>query len=364
MIYLAIGAIFKNEAHILKEWIEHHLYHGVGKFYLINDNSTDDYMSVLQIYIDCGIVELYFAVEPKYDGRQSALYNKYFLPKIREKKVQWMAIIDLDEFLYSDVLDIRNVLKSFIDYSMVEVNWLNFGSSGHIEQPDNVVQNFTKRAENSENGPKVIINSNFYCRLIGIHQSHSSGRTINLSKNSQNGLYINHYICQSLNFWKTVKMTRGDCDCHHTDSARNLDYFKSIDINEIEDNRLARQNKDIVYKVLKTDYSYRLELPKNTYHNFCYNLKGGSKYGTDGILIDLMKQIKFKNKLFMQNFSNHNQILPFLYENWNGAMYQYKIDSDGITDRVDNEKIYSVVSFDSSIKVVYLVLIIIIMIQK
>jgi hypothetical protein len=52
MYYLTIGAIFKNESHCLQEWIEHHIFHGVEHFYLLNDGSTDEYMKILQPYIN------------------------------------------------------------------------------------------------------------------------------------------------------------------------------------------------------------------------------------------------------------------------------------------------------------------------
>jgi len=39
---LGIGAVFKNESHIMIEWIEHYLSHGVDTIYLINDESTDN----------------------------------------------------------------------------------------------------------------------------------------------------------------------------------------------------------------------------------------------------------------------------------------------------------------------------------
>ena len=44
---LSICAIFKNEGHYLKEWIEFHKLQGVEHFFLYNNNSTDDYEQVL-----------------------------------------------------------------------------------------------------------------------------------------------------------------------------------------------------------------------------------------------------------------------------------------------------------------------------
>ena len=49
MFYFTIGAVFKNEAHIMKEWIDHYLFHGVDHIYLINDNSNDKFLDILQI---------------------------------------------------------------------------------------------------------------------------------------------------------------------------------------------------------------------------------------------------------------------------------------------------------------------------
>jgi hypothetical protein len=36
---LAVGSIFKNEAHIFREWLEHYINQGVEKFYLIDNGS-------------------------------------------------------------------------------------------------------------------------------------------------------------------------------------------------------------------------------------------------------------------------------------------------------------------------------------
>lgn len=40
---LGILAMFKNEAHIIKEWLNHYISEGVTFFYLINDNSNDNF---------------------------------------------------------------------------------------------------------------------------------------------------------------------------------------------------------------------------------------------------------------------------------------------------------------------------------
>ena len=57
--FLSTIAIFKNEEDILDEWIRHHLWQGVEHFYLINNGSTDNYLEILQPYIDSQKVTLY-----------------------------------------------------------------------------------------------------------------------------------------------------------------------------------------------------------------------------------------------------------------------------------------------------------------
>ena len=55
---ISIISQFRDEAKYLKEWIEFHLLVGVDDFYLTNHLSVDNYLEVLQPYIDKGIVKI------------------------------------------------------------------------------------------------------------------------------------------------------------------------------------------------------------------------------------------------------------------------------------------------------------------
>jgi len=59
-----------------------------------------------------------------------------------------------------------------------------------------------------------------------------------------NEIFINHYSCQSKNFWIEVKMTRGDSDNY---LVRSMVHFDMLDKNDVEDIRLLEQNKNIKY---------------------------------------------------------------------------------------------------------------------
>ena len=110
MYKLSVGAIFKNEEHSIKEWIEHYLYHGVEHFYLINDNSNDNYLEKIQCYLDKNIVTLYNACFSNYIGRQKDMYNTYILPNIKDKNTKWLLMVDLDEYMWSPVNKDLNVI--------------------------------------------------------------------------------------------------------------------------------------------------------------------------------------------------------------------------------------------------------------
>lgn len=256
--YLSIGCMFKNEEMILEEWIEHHIYHGIDHFYLINDESDDNSLSILQTYIDKGYVTLFNNKEPRTykPGRQPNSYKTHLTSCLKE--TEWLALIDMDEYIYSPLaIDIKKTIKKYSSYSQLEVNWHWFGSNGHINQPYSVVEGFTKRAEtnyvnnykgnHSTIGPKSIINTNFNLIQFGVHSHQMSGKTINVSfKQKTPELIINHYSLMSEEYWKKYKMTRGDVNDWKKPEERGLDFFKAWDLNHVEDYDLYKQNKNLI----------------------------------------------------------------------------------------------------------------------
>ena len=57
--YLSVCAMYQNEASYLQEWIEFHRLVGVERFFLYDNNSTDDHLDVLTPYIEEGTVVLH-----------------------------------------------------------------------------------------------------------------------------------------------------------------------------------------------------------------------------------------------------------------------------------------------------------------
>ena len=91
---VAVCAIFKNEAPYLKEWIEFNHLVGVEHFYLYNNNSEDDYQSVLEEYVQSGLVTL---IQFPYEQAQMKCYKDCIDKYAGETK--WLGFIDIDEFI-------------------------------------------------------------------------------------------------------------------------------------------------------------------------------------------------------------------------------------------------------------------------
>jgi hypothetical protein len=282
---LCLVAIFKNESHILEEWIEHYLNQGVDKIFLVDNGSTDNYYSILQPYISTSKVDL---VKDTKKHAQVELYNKHFLSKCRA--YDWVIVCDLDEFIYGRKY--CNSIKDFLSkvhdsFSQVFIPWKMFGSNGYDtmekEQPSSVISTFTKRINNNDTrynrfrsftykGPikyiycKTIIRTKYLLK-IGVHHSetfnnrnmtsyvlqnnhiHPNKHFVEINEDiiENSALHLNHYAIQSFNWFMKVKATRGDISAANNENVRNKEYFKEYNFNDIEDNELSNvtNNKDI-----------------------------------------------------------------------------------------------------------------------
>lgn len=241
-----VAATFKNEEHVLIEWIEHYKFHGAQHIYLIDDNSSDNSVNLIKPYIENGFVTLFSASNwDLYLGRQRDMYNTFILPLIHNKVSKWTFICDLDEFLWSpDCIDIKNLLSKCNHLSQIQLNHSQFGSSGYIEQPKCVVKYFTHKEKEETELLKYFVNSDFNFSSLNIHHATYVNKedSINTFIRISNFFKLNHYRIQSLNFWNNVKCTRGDLDNY---LVREEAHFHEMDKNEVEDLGLWEQNKNM-----------------------------------------------------------------------------------------------------------------------
>lgn len=254
---LSVFAIFKNEAHIFKEWIEHYLNEGVDHFYLIDNGSTDNYKDVIKPYSDK--ITLFYD-ESKM--QQENLYNKYILPKLHE--TEWVICCDLDEFIWAHEGTIKSILKDVNpNIGVIQIPWEQFGSNGHIKQPKSVIQSFTKRRSGFYKVELKYIARSKAIEKLSIHYCYvkSDFRIVDSTfeeKQNTAFYYINediinnskircaHYQVQSYEWFMNVKMTRGDVN--FKENVRDKSYFDERDYNDVEDFSLAykRYNNQIL----------------------------------------------------------------------------------------------------------------------
>lgn len=249
----AIGAIFKNESHGIREWIQHYLYMGAEHFYLIDDGSTDGTVDAIHDYIEAGIVEIFRGSAPSYIGRQRDMYNTHILPRVQTREMDWLLICDLDEYVWTPFYpSLLHLLRACTETTgQFQVAHTLFGSNGHEKQPERIVETFTRRTRNqptSKGNLKYFIRSSYRFSSLNVHHATFE------NKEFQDAPYfillgpeyviMNHYGVQSREFWNTVKCTRGDLDAYR---KRTVEMFETEDaeLNEVEDTRLVEIHRKI-----------------------------------------------------------------------------------------------------------------------
>ncbi len=157
--YVSICSMFRDEDRYLSEWIEYHRIIGIDHIYLYNNFSTDNYMEVLQPYIDEGFVTVCdWNVER---GQLSAFkdcVDKY------SNESNWIGFIDIDEFVVPNKYDnIKSFLNKFEKYGSVVIYWLFFGSSGIVSRDNDglVCETFTVCWEKYANIGKCFFNTEY-----------------------------------------------------------------------------------------------------------------------------------------------------------------------------------------------------------
>jgi hypothetical protein len=61
-----------------------------------------------------------------------------------------------------------------------------------------------------------------------------------MRRTTETWFVLNHYCCQSREFWQNTKCTRGDADSYR---VRTMKDFATYDLNDVKDTRPLEQNK-------------------------------------------------------------------------------------------------------------------------
>ena len=246
--------MFKNEAHIMDEWVKHYLRIGADHIYMIDHLSNDNYMDVLSSYINEKKVTLFKSKHQAVRFGQIKAYNKLIKPHVKDS--QWFAFLDMDEFLYSrqnnNVIDILNNSE----YNAYSVPWINFGSNGLLDTPKSAIKSFTKRANYNSlehifvalRQFKTVFNTDTFNKVVELHsvdkfsKRHEVVHQIQIFNEShieQMDLAINHYSIQARNWYNKIKNKK--LAGNSALVKYNSDYWSKMNTNQIEDYVLKQQ---------------------------------------------------------------------------------------------------------------------------
>jgi len=254
---LCICSMFQNEAPYMKEWIEFHRLVGVQHFWLYNNNSTDNYKEVLRPYIKAGIVDL---IEwPSEETQDEWRHHTYDVQvgafnhaiNLAKKKTKWLAILDLDEFVFSPIEDnLVKVLNRYFDRaSGVRVNWQLFGTShvGKIQPHELMMEKLVLKADPNFHRNfefKSIVKPDRVEKCDNPHGcKYKEGYDLNGSRNrwsGKTGVYIdkiriNHYWTRDEYFLNQVKLPR-----YQKWNAAEAIANEAKQLNEVHDGTILR----------------------------------------------------------------------------------------------------------------------------
>ena len=248
---LSVMSIFKNETMNLKIWIEHYLWQGVEHFYLIDNDSTDDPLNILQEYIDNGIVTYYFKPEKH---QQPQHYRYVFDNEGLKDKTKWLCICDLDEFFFGTQQKLVYTINEFDNYDVIYTNSFFYGSDNLIEHPSDIRSDIIHRQEDMENGikyifkPKCINDSSEIWIHWLVHPGSLQKKILPTETIDNKKIRLNHYLIQSLEYYTKVKMTRGDVYVSQNEKIRDLKYFEHYqNISVIKDDTLKLIIENNIY---------------------------------------------------------------------------------------------------------------------
>jgi glycosyl transferase family 92 len=208
--YLAVCAIYKDEAPNLREWVAFHRVVGVERFYLYNNDSTDAHLEALAPYIEEGVVSV--CDWSLFPGQIQAYEDCL---KKHADESRWIAFIDLDEFLFSPTgRPVPELLRDYEAFPGVVVNWAMYGTSGHERRPPGlVIESYLRRTAETEYNRhlKSIVDPREVRSFCGPHFfAYREGLAVDENKQplrtgpnrtdavSFDRLRLNHYVTRSL----------------------------------------------------------------------------------------------------------------------------------------------------------------------
>ena len=240
MSRLAICAIFKNEAAFLLEWIAYHRVVGFDHFYLYDNDSTDGGADLIR---QSGLAPHVTLTQWSARPGQIPAYRHFIDHRVQE--CDWVAFIDLDEFLLPlQERSVRPLLDRIPSASAMLVQWRIFGPSGWDQRPEGlVIDNYTMRTNDNFSANRHMKSIVRCADLVDVtdnpHQFSLRGQAcdtigrsipnIPIQENPcHEALVINHYQTRSRQDW-FEKLDRGRADTDKQEMAYRSHLIKHFE---------------------------------------------------------------------------------------------------------------------------------------
>ncbi len=265
---LAISAIVRNEEPYVDEWIEFHLMMGVEHFFIYDNGSSDGTVSALRTspHADRITVMEWANLVAGWEGVAGSAGRMQKLAMLHAianygHMTEWMAFIDLDEFLYpAKAGSLLDILAAYDDLDSLSVYWNMFGTSGHASKPEGLItENFTMRSRRRSGSNKNLCRVKSIVRpraVRGVHNSHTlilqngcpeswtaTRQRIGFADHrpqhfSDEIVRINHYYSKSkMEYYKRREVPK---EGPRPDFRRNDDLLNFIEQDTVEDLAIQR----------------------------------------------------------------------------------------------------------------------------
>lgn len=282
---VAVVAVAKDEHQYMDEWLKYHTDLGVDQFFIVNNNDIPageeyeydvSFQKKLAEKYPVKFFQLYGQDAMTLAGKQAGVYNNIYHTQILNQGFDWVAFIDLDEFIYLDGKKIKDFLSEahFEDTDVIHLNWRVYTDNGQIYNSDKPVQErFTQQAplDAGYNGDEIakgirenmfvksIVRVNEKPKRIDVHTTYvQDGRCRRGNGNlsdcrwsaenlSDDNHYIKHYISKSLQEYITRRCLNPTDAAHYvTPVEKRIQWYFNL-------NEKTPEKVEYVKKVLGID---------------------------------------------------------------------------------------------------------------
>ena len=258
-VYLFTNA--RDEPNIA-EWVSHHLLLGFDKIYVFDHLSQTPINTKLKNLLGERVIVK--RVNGTGNIKLDLMMDAVDISK--NENVSWMLYLDADEFLLLNRNNnVKDYLRNFSKADSVGVNWLMFGSSGHVSQPSGLItENFIRSDIRLNPHVKTFVRPNTVIKVVNPHWyviqnpnrcfSGSGTRMVMGPFNNQplpfinSPAYIAHYFIQSEEEYRRRKGRQMDDGTGTKLGIADIHKMYNTIVNNQLQNKYSGKTKDFLQK--------------------------------------------------------------------------------------------------------------------